>query len=345
MPSWAVLQIDLPADLEDLASVVLQDLGSLGWEARRRGKDVRLLAYWTEPTPAGLVEDLAGRLDTLAARAGTSRPPRPVLVRVPDRDWEAVWRAHFRLERPLPDLVIRPSWISYDPAPGETVILIDPKMAFGVGGHPTTRLCLRLLRQVHRLGRVLDVGTGTAILAIAAARWGARSVVAVERDGVAVANARENLASNRVEERVWLVQGSVESVRATFDVIAANMLLPELRSVIPGLAGRLRPAGCVILSGFLVSDEPALRALLRRHGFGRMTGARDGEWGALAVRRGGTRRGGARASHNPREPPRGCRSLAGPSRPRGVTLPHLSGPFRRKRFGNFWACLQKSRIR
>jgi ribosomal protein L11 methyltransferase len=288
MPSWTVLQLDLPADLEDLASAVLQDLGSLGWETRRRGKDVRLLAYWPEPPPAGLVEDLAGRLDTLAARAGTPRPPRPVPARIPEKDWEAVWRAHFRLERPLPDLVIRPSWISYEPGPRETVIVIDPKMAFGVGGHPTTRLCLRLLRQVPRLGRMLDVGTGTGILAIAAARWGARRVVAVERDGAAVANARENLARNRVEDQVWLARGSVNAVRGTFDVIAANMLLAELRAVIPELAGRMRPAGCVILSGFLTSDEHTLRARLSEHGFGWMAGARDGEWGALAARRKGT---------------------------------------------------------
>jgi ribosomal protein L11 methyltransferase len=105
-----------------------------------------------------------------------------------------------------------------------------------------------------------------------------------------VANARENLARNRVEERVWLAQGSVEAVKLTFDVIAANMLLAELRSIIPGLAGRLRPEGRLILSGFLISDERALRELLRGHGFGRTAGARDGEWGALAARRGGTGR-------------------------------------------------------
>ncbi|MDP3939834.1 MAG: 50S ribosomal protein L11 methyltransferase, partial [Deltaproteobacteria bacterium] len=166
------------------------------------------------------------------------------------------------------------------------VIVIDPKMAFGVGSHPTTRLCLRLLRDAEGLERVLDVGTGTGILAIAAARWGARRVVAVEMDEPSALNARENVARNAVADRVEVVHGRVEALEGLFDLVLANLLLSELHAALPRIAGLLRPGGALILAGYLASEAGAVRRDLGEVGFRVVRNEAEEEWGALCAHAG-----------------------------------------------------------
>lgn len=287
MGPWFMIRLSLPLTLEDPACALLQDLGCAGWESvDTKGGEVELRAYRAGSFPAGLLVDLSRRLGIMADRSGVPRPPSPVVEPVPPQDWEAGWRAHFTIERPLPDLIIRPSWIDYEPETGETVIVIDPKMAFGVGSHPTTRICLGLLREAPRCARVLDVGTGTGILAIAAAHWGSDEIVAVECDPAAAANARENLTLNGVANRVRLVEGSIEKVEGRFDLIMANLLSSELRTVLPGLSGRLLAAGLLIISGYLESEESGLVRELDAYGFVSGKNVRSGEWrGMVAAKR------------------------------------------------------------
>lgn len=300
MSPWRKIELTLPASLEDPAGALLVDLGCVGWESREAGPGrVRLLAYWRAPAPPGLRDAVARALEAVAATeaaAPGSRGGAPALSEaeeVADEDWEAGWRRHFRLERPLPGLVVRPSWITHDAAPGETVLVIDPKMAFGVGSHPTTRLCLRLLREAGAAGDVLDVGTGTGILAIAAARWGARRVVALEMDASSARNAAENVSLNGVSGRVEVVAGrlggDVPSGGApagdAFDLVLANLLREELREALPAMIARLRPAGALILAGFLAGETEAIARDLAARRLGVERRAREEEWGALRARR------------------------------------------------------------
>jgi ribosomal protein L11 methyltransferase len=281
---WRAIRIDLVPDLEDPVAGALADLGSAGWEARREGERVSLLAYWPATAPDDLRERLRARLGALAAALGAPAPAVADPILVPEEDWEAAWRAHFRVEHPIPGLAIHPSWIPYSPAPGEIAITIDPKMAFGVGSHATTQLCLALMEGRCAGKRVLDVGTGTGILAIAAARWGAKNVIAVETDPAAVANARESIARNGVAVNVTLLDGDVDRAPGRFDLIVANLLSSELRRALPAIAARLAPDGHLVVSGLLLEEEGAIRELLAAHGLSSDASLRRGEWCALAAR-------------------------------------------------------------
>jgi len=281
---WCVVDLCLAPVLEDAAAAILDDLGCAGWEVRTGGDAIRILAYWETPRP-GLADDLRASLAVAASRLCAAPPAIAPTEAVPEEDWEAAWRCHFTTERPLPGLVVHPSWIAYDPVPGERAIVIDPKMAFGVGSHATTRLCLRFLRGVCAGARVLDVGTGTGILAIAAALWDAREVVAIDTDPAAIENATENVRLNGVADRVWIMRGSAEDVEGLFDVAVANLLTSELERVLPALPPRVVPGGALVVSGFLRDEEPAIRALLKRCGFAPGTPEWSEEWGGILARR------------------------------------------------------------
>ncbi len=284
MSGWCVINLRVATVLEDAAAAILQDLECAGWESRVEEEAIRILAYWETPPP-GLADELRARLAGAASRLHAAPPGIAQPETVPEEDWEAVWRRHFTTERPFPGLVIRPSWIAYDPAPGEEVIVIDPKMAFGVGSHATTWLALRFLRGVSAGARVLDVGTGTGILAIASARWGAREVVAVDTDPAAVENALESVRRNGAVDRVRVLRGSAAEAAGTFEVAVANLLSSELARVMPSLPARVAPGGVLIVTGFLREEEGAIRALIEGKGFRVEAWEWSGDWGGLFARR------------------------------------------------------------
>ena len=285
MTSWHVVEMILPAALEDPACAVLEELGSVGWESRAGEPGFSsLFAYWADPPPPGLGGSIRRRLETIAQGLAVGSANVGPICLLPEEDWEANWRRHFRIERPIPGLVIHPSWIPYEAGPGEMVIEIDPKMAFGVGSHPTTRLCLRLLHGCRGADRVLDVGTGTGILAIAAARWGADRVVGVEMDPAALSNAVENVARNGVQGVLRIIHGGAGAVKGPFDRVVANLLTTELRSALPDIVKVLRPGGRLVLSGFLLGEEEAVREMLQRYGLAAHDATWEGEWGALLAR-------------------------------------------------------------
>jgi ribosomal protein L11 methyltransferase len=207
-------------------------------------------------------------------------------------DWAEAWKAHFKPLKVTANLVIRPPWEEYAAQPGETVITIYPGMAFGTGRHASTLLCLRALEEVWEEPRprtespwqVLDVGTGTGILALTAARYGA-AVLAIDLDPEAVAAALENVRLNNLIDRVWVEETPLASLRQQFGLIMANITAPDLLQLADTLTARLLSDGVLIISGFLAED--ALRLADRYQGLGlRQTGFLTQEdWGALIFRR------------------------------------------------------------
>lgn len=177
-----------------------------------------------------------------------------------DQDWAETWKRGLGPRRISDRLVVKPSWTEWDAKPGEIVLDIDPEMAFGTGEHATTRGCLRLLDAAIRPGdRVLDVGSGSAVLAIAAARLGAREVVAVEFDPDANLNARDNLQRNGVVDRVRIVQALADAellaTFGSFDLVLANILSGVIRPLLPAFRKALAPGGRLIVSGILRGEH------------------------------------------------------------------------------------------
>jgi len=176
---------------------------------------------------------------------------------VNEEDWANAWKDYYHVTHIGKRLVIRPSWREYTPKDDEVVIELDPGMAFGTGLHPTTRMCLEQVEQRVRPGmRVLDVGTGSGILALAAAKLGAASVYCIDNSSVAVESAIANAAVNQLSERVSVVLGVLDDAEATrlagqFDLVLANIIARVIGSIAPYLAQVLTPGGILITGGII----------------------------------------------------------------------------------------------
>jgi ribosomal protein L11 methyltransferase len=213
--------------------------------------------------------------------------PDPEFAVLGEADWAEAWKAHYGVLHVGQRTAIVPAWQSYDPAPDEVVIVLDPGMAFGTGTHPTTRLCLAALEELMEPGmRVLDLGTGSGILSIAAAKRGAASVRAVDIDPIAVASARENVAANGVAGVVHVESGSLELAQATYDLVLVNILYSVILDLLDrGLADVLRPNGVVVASGIIDDQEADIVHAFEAHGLQVVDRRRERDWVALVGRR------------------------------------------------------------
>lgn len=282
MPTFS-LTLECGASVAEEVAADLFDLGAQGVEISDGEGTPMPGARVPPPGRALLVASFPDRdsaQDAAALHGGTVAP-------VPDEDWGEGWKRHFR---PLDvgRVRVRPSWIDAPPPPGAVEVVLDPGMAFGTGSHPTTALCLAALSELlaARPGAsVLDVGTGSGILAIAARELGARRVVGNDDDPKAVAVARENAARNGVA--IELVPDPLARVAGTFDVVVANILANTLVELAPEIAAKLAPGGVVVLSGILAHQEEEVRRAYVASGLVPLPGGdrREGEWSALALER------------------------------------------------------------
>lgn len=193
--------------------------------------------------------------------------PRLEIVSLENKNWAEAWREHFHVLRIGHRFVIRPSWRSHEPQETDLVITLDPGMAFGTGLHPSTRLCVLALEDAMQPGMtVLDLGTGSGILAIAAAHLGAAHVLAVDNDPVAAQAADENVLANGFRGIVDVRLGSLADVQGAFDIVVVNILAPVILDMLSsGLSSRVRPGGQVIAAGILDAQaDDVLRALEAR---------------------------------------------------------------------------------
>lgn len=233
------------------------------------------------------LRSLRAMLDDLPGVAGLA----PRLEPVPDEDWGRAWREHYAAVDVGRRLRIRPSWEAGGEGP-RLEIRIDPGLAFGTGTHFTTAACLELLEESLAPSpplpapSVLDVGTGTGVLAIGAVLLGARPVVAFDADPTAVEVARANLEGNGVSDRVDLWYGTLADLPAgrRFDRVLANLLAPLLCELSGDLAAALADGGLLIASGLLVDQEAEVASALEGAGLRISERRSDGEWVALAAR-------------------------------------------------------------
>ncbi len=213
---------------------------------------------------------LLQQIEAMLALIGRALPnglPEPQFQLIGESDWAESWKEHFHVVRIGQRLVIKPSWRDYQPTANDIVLELDPGMAFGSGLHPTTKLCLEILEQMPLSGQSLfDVGTGSGILTIAAAKLGASPIRAVDVDDVAVRVARENFVINKIDSRIETATGSAnDNGGQKWQVIVANILAHTLVELMPDLAAALAPDGKLILSGIIAEQEASVITAIESH--------------------------------------------------------------------------------
>ena len=205
---------------------------------------------------------------------------------VKEQDWSECWKQYYKPFRAGKRLVIKPSWENWEKQPGDLIIELDPGMAFGTGTHETTAMCVELIEKHYRGGKVLDVGTGSGILAIAAARLGATDVLGVDIDPMAVRVARENVEKNGLSAVIDIREGDLVAglgdVRCDFAV--ANILADVIALLAGPLKKHLVPGAQFVCSGILKEREDDVKAVLEKNGYRLFDRLQKGDWVALAAR-------------------------------------------------------------
>jgi ribosomal protein L11 methyltransferase len=281
------LTVAVPEDASEGLTNFVWELGALGVvEEEPAGQTPRLRAFFPAVADtvvlAARVDAYVAALDALGFRGGA--PAR--VAAVADQDWADAWRAHFAPFTLGRRLVIAPPW-QVPSADGRLVLVIEPGRAFGTGQHGSTAGCLELLEAlVERVGepsRVIDLGTGSGILAIAAARLGACEVLAVDMDPDAVASAAANVTRNGLDPRVRCVVAAADAVDApAAPLILANLLAAAHRALAATYARLLTPGGLLVLGGILDGEAHQVEAAVSEHGF-RVRDTRSVEgWTSLA---------------------------------------------------------------
>lgn len=204
-----------------------------------------------------------------------------------DDDWANAWKQYFKPMKVGRTLIIKPSWEDYVAQPDDRIIELDPGMAFGTGGHPTTRLCLEALEErVEPDTLVADLGTGSGILAIAAARLGARSVLATDIDLLPRKIARENVTLNRLDEIVSVLEMPDFDLQATdCDLIVSNIVANTIIQNAENVAGRVKPGGIYVACGIVEDHHDLVRDALKAAGFDLIETKREDIWVCLITRR------------------------------------------------------------
>jgi len=272
-PSWIELNLSVPAELAETCSSAIYEETGLGscLEDSEAGSSGLCLLKTYLPYEAGFRERLIGLKKTirnLMTFFPEARTPQWDLRLILGENWQENWKRHFKPLRVCSNIIICPTWETVEPTGRERVIRLDPGQAFGTGGHFSTRLCLKALEaaSLHPgiLDQVLDVGTGTGILALVAAVVGARAVLAIDNDPLAVESARDHVRLNKLEGVVRVEQASPEAIIGPFSLILANLTFQDLQRLAPVLKKLMAPQGSLVASGFLASQARPLIACLVR---------------------------------------------------------------------------------
>ena len=213
------------------------------------------------------------------------RPAQIEIKSIKDEKWSESWKSEFPPLQIGRRFIVSPGWNKITPSPEQIVIWLDPGMAFGTGYHPTTQLALRLLEEVISGGeKVADIGTGSGILAIAAARLGANKIVATDIDKTVIPIAQENARINCVEEKIEFVAGNTfESLSGRYDIIVVNILTKVILPIIPDCPHYLNANGLLIFSGILEEEIPQIESAARFNGLHIVNTLTEENWVGISL--------------------------------------------------------------
>jgi len=272
---WYALDVDIDSAAHEAVEYALMEAGALGTETTDRG----VTAYFPEVPNRELIRNEL--FEALRIYDLPSSSVRDMNLReVADRDWLEEWKQNWQPVE-IGRFIIAPPWSDLGDVHDRLVIRIEPGMAFGTGTHETTRLCLDAIQKHFAGGSFLDVGTGTGILAIAAAKlFPQASIEACDTDETAITIARENAQLNGVEQiNFWA--GSIDDSTASADLVVANLTADVITSIMPALVGVT--CGKLILSGILETQLEMVQASLHDRGIDQFEVEQRGEWMALIV--------------------------------------------------------------
>jgi len=306
MTRWKSFSVHARREAVDAITQFLVAHGSLGtaYDEQILGTDgdpadpipppppvTRLTAYFPWDTDLhALKQAFLDLLPVLSESFGPGPEAFSDATEITDTGWAEKWKEHFHARKIGRKIVIKPSWETVEAGEGDVVLTIDPGQAFGTGTHETTRMCLRMIEDVFDLspppGEVLDVGTGTGILGIAAARLGAKRVLAVDTDPVAVEVARKNAGGNGVADAFRSETTPLSAIPGTFGLVLGNLIAEILADMAPELVQRTTPGGHLILSGILAEKSDWVVEEFGKIGASLLAKSVDGQWAALLLRRG-----------------------------------------------------------
>ena len=311
---WAEIGVRTSHEAMELVASLLEDLGAAGvamedpalvneyihaglWDYTELPEEkdtsvVTVKAYFpADDRLSGVRRALTEKMAALAARGVDTAPADVSEERIADEDWAESWKQYFHTEKVGTRIVIQPSWEAYDAKTGEIVLRLDPGAAFGTGTHPTTALCLRAMERILRPEMtVFDVGTGSGVLAIAAAKLGAGKVTAVDYDPMALHVARENIARNEVTSTIALGESDIlKAVTGRADLITANIIADIILRLFDELEEHLTAGGTLLASGIIAQRAADVRRGAESHGFAVVEEWEEKGWVAMLIRREGER--------------------------------------------------------
>ncbi len=305
MTRWKSFTVEARREAVDALSYFFTTHGALGmaYDEQRFGPDgdpavplpapgdpTKLTAYFPWEADLGTVKrEFLEFLPVLAESFGTASGEFVEATEITDCGWAETWKEHFKPSRLGRRITVKPSWETYASSPGEVVLTIDPGQAFGTGTHETTKMCLRFIEDVFEdpgpPRTVLDLGTGTGILGIAAAMLGAERVLGIDVDPKAVETAAENGRVNGVAGRFESAVTPLARIEETFDLVVANVLAEILADLKAEVGARCAPGGALVLSGILAEKSDWVAQEYAEAGWALAGQRQEGQWSALLLRR------------------------------------------------------------
>ncbi len=290
MKRWLVVELSIAKEFGEAVSNFLIEQGAAGIEEIEGDfKRETLRTYFPQDGEERRVLYVLRRyLKSLEKISPEIPHTQTRTASLPEQDWAENWKRFFKPVQVTPRFVVKPPWSKIRLKRGQSSIDINPGMAFGTGTHATTHLSIRALEErLKKKGfSVLDVGTGSGILSIIAAKLGVKEVCGIDIDGVAVENARENVERNHVSAIVKIRKGSIGGLHKKFDVVVANIDLKSLRRMRKPLLSHLKKRGLLILSGILEQEKERIRLHYLGTNFLRwIKTTQEGEWVCLTFKK------------------------------------------------------------